>query len=131
MEFNIENLVSGASTAGQLAAFQEITSPGSGPPMHVHHGQVEIFHVIRGRHLFSVDGVETEADAGACLVVPQGAVHTFKNISAEEGVLHFELLPAGSSEEFFRKLTAGEFDPENVGGFFADHGIGLAGPPLP
>ena len=130
MEFKIDILEDGSRTGGQSAVFRETTVPGAGPPLHVHREQVEIFHVIRGQFRFSVDGALTEAGPGACLVVPAGAVHTFKNIGADEGVLHFELLPAGSSGEFFQALVAGEFDPENLGEFFGRHGIDLAGPPL-
>lgn len=130
MKFKIENLVSGDATRGMMAAFREITVPGEGPPLHVHRDQVEVFRVIKGRHRFVVDGIENEAEAGACLVVPSGAAHAFQNISTEEGILHFELLPAGSSVEFFRKMVAGDFDPGNIGGFFESHGTDLAGPPL-
>ncbi len=130
MKFQIDKLVGGEVSGGMMAGFREVTSPGVGPPMHVHRDQVEIFHVIRGRHRFVVDGVETVAEPGTCLAVPIGAAHTFQNIDAGEGVLHFELLPAGRSEEFFRKLVAGDFDPEKLGEFFGDHGIDLVGPPL-
>jgi quercetin dioxygenase-like cupin family protein len=130
MNFKIANLLSSESTNGMMAAFEEVTTPGGGPPLHVHHDQLEVFHVIKGRHRFVVDGLETVAEAGACLVVPMGAAHAFQNISAEEGILHFELLPAGGSEEFFRKLVAGDFDSADVAGFFQTHGIDLVGPPL-
>ena len=113
-----------------MATFQEITSQGEGPPMHAHRDQVEVFHVIKGRHRFVVDGVETEAEAGACLAVPIGVAHTFQNISTEEGILHFELLPAGSSEKFFHRIVAGDFDPEQIAEFFGSYGIDLLGPPL-
>jgi len=130
MEFKIENLLSGESTQGMMAAFEEITSPGGGPPLHVHRDQVEVFHVIKGKHRFVVNGVETVAEAGACLLVPMGAAHTFQNISTEEGMLHFELLPAGSSEEFFRRIVAGDFEAEKTANFFQTFGIELVGPPL-
>jgi quercetin dioxygenase-like cupin family protein len=130
MKFKIATLLSAEATQGMMATFAETTAPGGGPPLHRHRDQLEVFHVIKGRHRFVVDGVETIADPGACLVVPIGAAHTFQNITAEEGLLHFELLPAGRSEEFFRKITAGEFDPEKLAEFFDTYGIVLAGPPL-
>jgi quercetin dioxygenase-like cupin family protein len=130
MEFKIERLVGGGQTSGRSAVFRETVAAGAGPPLHVHRDQTEIFHVIRGSFRFVVDGVETRAGVGDCLAVPEGAVHAFQNVGDEAGVLHFELLPAGKSEEFFRKLVAGEFDPERMGEFFDSHGLELAGPPL-
>jgi mannose-6-phosphate isomerase-like protein (cupin superfamily) len=130
MKFKIATLLSAEATQGLMAAFEETTTPGGGPPLHRHRDQLEVFHVIKGRHRFVVDGVETIAEPGACLVVPIGATHTFQNITTEEGILHFELLPAANSEDFFRRIAAGDFDPEKVAEFFDAYGIVLAGPPL-
>jgi quercetin dioxygenase-like cupin family protein len=131
MEFKIRTLISGDATGGRMAAFEEATTTGAGPPMHVNREQVEVFHVIRGRHRFVVGGVETEAAEGACLVVPMGVPHTFQNMDSEKGLIHFELLPAQRSEEFFTALVTGEFDPKDAGEFFTRYGMDLVGPPLP
>jgi quercetin dioxygenase-like cupin family protein len=125
MKFDIKVLVGGGSTDGRMAAFSEKTLPGAGPPMHIHAQQVEVFHVIKGKHLFVVDGNETIAGPGECLLVPSGSAHRFQNVDEEEGMIHFELLPAGSSETFFHRLVAGDFDRERVGAFFAEYGIAL------
>lgn len=130
MKFQIKQLISGAETGGKLAAFEERTSPGAGPPRHAHANQIEVFHILKGRHLFLLNDQTLEAGPGECVVVPAGATHAFKNIDTEEGVLHFELLPAGSSGEFFDRLVRGDFSLEGLPEFFREYDIALLGPPL-
>jgi quercetin dioxygenase-like cupin family protein len=129
MEFEIRCLVGAAESAGAVATFAETTKPGMGPPLHRHHHQAELFHIIKGRHRFVMNGTELEAGPGDCVFVPAGAVHTFQNIDADPGVLHYDVFPAGNIEAFFRRLVAGDFDPNDIPGFFHAYGIELAGPP--
>jgi quercetin dioxygenase-like cupin family protein len=131
MEFNITPMITGQSTGGAMSAFREITRPGFGPPLHTHAEQFEVFHVIRGRHFFKVGEEEGEAKEGDCLLVPPGTPHTFKNIDAAEGILHFELFPSGTADAFFRTLTHSAEPIDNIEQFFRDHGMELLGPPLP
>ncbi len=130
MEFKISTLLSGERTGGQVSVFAEVTSPGAGPPLHRHVEQIEVFHVLEGRHKFVLDGEEVIAQAGDCLLVPAGAAHTFKNIDRSEGLLHFELLPSGSSEQFFKKLVEDPAGIADMPAFFREHGLELLGPPL-
>lgn len=126
--FNIACLVSGSETDGKVAIFEEITPPGFGPPLHTHREQIEVFHVLEGTLRFLVDGETIEVCAGGTAVVPAGAVHTFKNIGDAPSRIHFELLPAGKSEEFFQRLVAEEI--EDFPAFFDEYGLDLSGPPL-
>lgn len=126
----IECVVSGKQTRGAAAYFREITAPGMGPPKHTHRQQEEIFHVIRGQHRFYLEGKTTDLGPGGCILIPRGAVHTWKNIDEAPGELHYGVLPANDTEAFFDRLTRGDFDRENLGEFFADFGMDLMGPPL-
>ena len=128
--FKISTLLSGTTTNDRVSVFSEVTSPGSGPPLHSHVAQIEIFHVIEGRHRFVLDGKEMVALPGDCVLVPVGAAHSFKNIDSQEGLLHFELLPSGSSEEFFARLVADPASIADMPAFFREHGLQLLGPPL-
>ncbi len=130
MQFKIRNIVSGSITGGQVSVFEETTAPGEGPPLHSHVAQIEVFHILKGRYTFVVNGKETVAGPGDCLVVPAGAPHTFKNIDASESVMHFELLPSGTSEAFFDRIVADFAGIADVPAFFKQHGLELLGPPI-
>ena len=130
MQFKISVLLGGAMTHDKVSVFSEVTSPGSGPPLHSHVAQIEIFHVIKGRHKFVLNEKEMVAVPGDCILIPVGAAHTFQNIDSDEGLLHFELLPSGSSEEFFTRLVADHASIADMPAFFQEHGLELLGPPL-
>jgi quercetin dioxygenase-like cupin family protein len=130
MQFKIRNLAGGRQTGGRISVFAEVTTPGFGPPLHRHISQLELFHIIKGQHKFRLDDREIVAGPGECVVIPAGAVHTFKNVDAEDGLIHFELLPSGTEEAFFARLVN---DFEGIGdmaAFFAEHGLELLGPPI-
>ena len=127
-DLDITCVISGSETGGKVAVFEEVVAPASGPPRHTHRNQLEVFHVLEGRIRFEVDGEVLVREAGSVAVVPAGAVHAFRNDGGESARIRFELLPAGSSEEGFRLLLAGEV--EDVGAFFDQYDMDLVGPPL-
>ncbi|MFW5713181.1 MAG: cupin domain-containing protein [Brevefilum sp.] len=130
MKFQIKNLVSGQASADQISIFEEITKPGFGPPLHNHHDQMEVFHILKGKHLFHLDGREIIANPGDCVMIPSGMSHTFKNDDTDDGLIHFELIPSGSSEAFFDRLVNDFEGIEDMGKFFKEHGLDLLGPPI-
>ena len=128
LKVDITCLVSGSDTDGKIAVFEEIISPGSGPPRHTHRDQLEIFHIIEGTLQFELNGVVSEASAGASVMIPAGAIHAFQNVGDAPARIHFELLPAGDSEEAFEHLVAGDIG--DIKAFFDRYGMDLSGPPL-
>jgi quercetin dioxygenase-like cupin family protein len=127
-KLDIKCIISGNETDGKMAVFEEIVAPGLGPPRHTHRNQLEVFHVIEGSIQFEVNGDLFERNAGETAVVSAGAVHAFRNIGAMPAVIHFEMLPAGDSEEAFELMVRGEIG--DVDAFFERYGMDLAGPPL-
>lgn len=126
--FKIKCIISGRDTDGKVSVFEEAVAAKSGPPLHTHETQHEIFHIISGDLQFEVDGKRVDLVAGGSIHVPPGVPHTFVNKSGTESIIHFELLPSGNSEQFFDKLVAGDFtDPEEL---FAQHGLKILGPPI-
>jgi mannose-6-phosphate isomerase-like protein (cupin superfamily) len=55
---------------------------GDSPPLHLHHREDEIFHVLEGQVRFRVGEREQVASAGDTLVAPKGVPHTFRVESA-------------------------------------------------
>lgn len=127
-DFKIKCLVSAEDTAGKVSVFEEIVAPHSGPPLHIHEHQLEVFHVISGHIQFEIEGKRIDVHAGGTASIPPGKAHAFINRSDEESVIHFELLPSGSSEVFFEKLVSGDFT--ELPDFFQEHGLKLLGPPI-
>jgi len=125
---DIKCIISGNETGGKMAVFEEIVPPGTGPPRHTHRHQLEVFHVIEGSMKFEVNGEVFERGAGAAAVVPAGAVHAFRNIGDAPALIHFELLPAGDSEEAFARMVAGKIG--DVDTFFDKYEMDFSGPPL-
>jgi len=52
------------------------------PPLHVHHRQDEIFHVLEGTMRFRVDERDVIVHAGSSILAPKGIPHTFRVESA-------------------------------------------------
>lgn len=127
-KLDIKCLISSNETAGRVSVFEEVVAPNSGPPLHTHESQLEIFHVISGHIQFELDGKRIDVLAGGTATIPPGKPHTFINKSEEASVIHFELLPSGSSETFFEGLVSG--DVHDLPKFFEEHGLKLLGPPI-
>ena len=112
-----------------------------GPPLHVHREEDEMFYVLDGSVIFTADGVEQRADAGALVLVPSGVTHTFLVLTDEARLL---TITAGSSDApafdvFVDELGAAveepampepeEIDPGHVAAVCDAHGISVVGPP--
>lgn len=50
-----------------------------GPPLHVHHGNEEVFFILDGEVDFTLEGTTARVGRGACVHVPKGKAHTFVN----------------------------------------------------
>lgn len=128
-------LVPDSATGGALALFEETTAPGGGPPLHIHHRQVETFRVLEGRYEFLIDGVRHAAGPGDTAVVPAGAKHAFWNIGDGPARLLFALTPGVGAAAFFQGLEPylggdGPPDVAAINAVFAGDGFEIAGPPL-
>ncbi|MDC2957979.1 cupin domain-containing protein [Streptomyces gilvifuscus] len=84
----IRILESGGTTSHRLAIVEITLSPHSqGPPQHVHAEHDEGFYVVSGTARFTVGSTTHDAPAGALVMVPPGAPHTFANPGTEPLVM--------------------------------------------
>jgi mannose-6-phosphate isomerase-like protein (cupin superfamily) len=76
-------------TTGHRLGLGEITlAPHTeGPPQHRHARHDEGFYVVSGSARFTVGETSYEAPAGALVMIPPGAPHTFANPGDEPAVL--------------------------------------------
>ena len=93
---NVERYQSG----GIVGLFESTVPSQGGPPVHVHHNEDEVIHVIDGTYEFWLDGQITPVAAGASIFLPRGVPHTFQ--VASERARWFGIgMPAGLDEWFF------------------------------
>lgn len=118
-------------TGGHYSLIENVTPPGGGPPLHVHHREDEGFYILEGDYLFEADGKRLEAHAGDFVFIPRDTPHRFRNIGTTTGTMLLTLEPAGL-EIFFEELAAipGPPDPAKLAPIFVKYGLELLGPPL-
>jgi mannose-6-phosphate isomerase-like protein (cupin superfamily) len=118
-------------TGGRYSLLEDVTPPGGGTPLHVHHREDEGFYVLEGEYLFEADGKRFEARTGDFVFVPRDIPHRFRNIGKTNGTILLTLEPGGL-EIFFEELAAmsGSPDPARVAPIFEKYGLELLGPPL-
>jgi quercetin dioxygenase-like cupin family protein len=92
----------GDSTDGTLVLLENLTSPGGGPPPHVHTRENEFWYVIDGTFEVTVDGVVHILSPGGFAYAPQGAVHSFRNTSETPSRVLVGFT-RGGMEGFFRE----------------------------
>ena len=123
--------VAGADTNDALSCMFHTVPPMTGPPLHQHQREDELFYVVEGEITFEVDGKRTVAKAGTMLFAPRLTVHAFQNFSQSAARLLITLVPGGMDRMF---VEASKLTGENVAAQFgpigARYGLTLKGPPL-
>jgi quercetin dioxygenase-like cupin family protein len=123
--------VAGADTNDGLSCMFHTVPPLSGPPLHQHQREDELFYVIEGEVTFQIDGNRTLAKAGTTLFAPRFTVHAFQNFTHSTARLLITLVPGGLDRMF---VEASALTGENVAAAFAPigvkYGLTIMGPPL-
>jgi mannose-6-phosphate isomerase-like protein (cupin superfamily) len=91
--------------AGPGYGYADVFSPAHtpGPPPHRHSDCSELFHVLDGLVEFQVDGELVQAGPGESVLVPSGAVHTFRPVS-ESGSRVITIFAPGGFARWFRDM---------------------------
>ncbi len=126
-------LVNAEDTDGALSMWLETVPPGSGPPLHRHDRQRELFQVFGGRMLFQCDGERMEVGPGTVILVPPGVAHAFLNVGRETAEIMVTMTPGGF-EGFFREVEAQGLTPHTdmqaIVDLAARYDLAFTGPPL-
>jgi len=104
-------IATGEQTGGSIGVFEDTTSPGDGPPRHVHYGSDELFYVLEGEFLILVGERQESVSAGTYVFVPRGTVHAYKVIGTDRGRVLSAFIPGGPErafEDFVKLRTEGE-----------------------
>jgi mannose-6-phosphate isomerase-like protein (cupin superfamily) len=129
----IRILADGRVTGGKFVAFEGITQPGNGPPLHRHGREDEFFFIIEGTMKFIVDGKETVVTAGSAVYAPRGSVHTFANVGPAPSRMVTVCCPAGMEEPFrdVDQLTReGRATSDAITAAFKRAALDIVGPPI-
>ena len=70
--------VDGAETDGRLSVVESLARVGNMPPLHVHHREDEVFHVLEGHITLHLPGEQIELEAGSTVLAPKGIPHTYR-----------------------------------------------------
>lgn len=92
--------ISSASTGGAYAVLELTLSPGGGAPLHTHHREDEIFHIVEGVCEVTVDGQAHRAEVGAVVVLPKHKPHAFRNPGDTPSRILITAVPGGLDEYF-------------------------------
>ena len=125
--------LTGDDTNGAFDYFTVEVAPKGGPPLHVHHGQEETIHVLKGRFRVRIGEEVFELDEGGFAHLPSETPHAFLNLTDEPGELIVVFAPGGG-HRFFEELgpatRSGAADRTEIAAIFDRHEMSLLGPPL-
>ena len=126
--------VSAHDSDGTLAFFHLVAPPMSGPPLHVHTREDELFYVLEGELVFELDGERHTVRAGDTVYLRRGVVHAYQNFTTSDARLLVATTPGGFSD-FFVELSAATPHgalpaPDRVAAIGAKYGMTLLGPPM-
>jgi mannose-6-phosphate isomerase-like protein (cupin superfamily) len=115
---------------------------GDSPPLHLHQREDEVFYVLTGEFRFQLGDEQLRRSPGATVLVPKGAVHSYRAESTEGG--EFVTITTGEDFERFirtmgRPTEKNELPPaatplpsaiETLVATARAHHIEIVGPPL-
>ena len=96
-------LAATAETDGDYVVLEALVPPEGGPPLHIHHDQVETFYILEGEMEMTLGDQVYQAKAGDYVHISKDTPHRFLNRSRTTTKMIFTFVPAGDIEEFFRE----------------------------
>lgn len=135
--------VKNAEGADGLSVIENWAPYADSPPLHIHHTEDELFHVLEGEFRFQLGEAEVVARPGEMILTPKGVPHTYR-IESPVGGRWLVVTTHGDFERFVRDVgrpatslelptPAGPPTAEGareLGAIAVRHGIELVGPPL-
>ena len=119
-------------SGGIVGMFAATVPAGEGPPIHIHHNEDEVIHVIAGEYQFWLDGAISRAGPGTSVFLPRGVPHTFRIVSKTPG-RNVAVLTPGGFETFFADVAVRDLRIPADNGALAQlgerYGIEFLGPP--
>jgi quercetin dioxygenase-like cupin family protein len=99
-----------ASGVDGVSVIESRAREGDSPPLHVHHTEDEIFHVLEGELRVRVGDSELVVAAGETVIGPRGVAHTYRVESSEARWL--VITTRGDFERMVRSMSRPAERPE-------------------
>lgn len=96
--------LSADSNADELCLIEHIVPYGFSPPLHIHHTEDEVFHLLDGEARFVVGGKDIHARAGDTLVAPKGVPHSFV-VTSPNGARWINVMRGADFESMVRSVS--------------------------
>ncbi|MER7249912.1 cupin domain-containing protein [Kribbella sp. NPDC000426] len=118
-------------TNGSLSILELLIPPYSGPAVHTHLREDEVWYVIEGQFRFKAGDEMLRASTGGMAFGPRGVPHAFQNTGDTAGRLLIITTPSGV-ERFFEQAQqlSQPVDPEELAAIGRANWVEFAGPPL-
>ena len=75
----VTHKLTSAQTNGAFYLCEAIFAPESGSPLHIHHYEDEVIHVLEGAIDIRLDGKKLQAEAGGIIHLPKKIPHALQN----------------------------------------------------
>jgi mannose-6-phosphate isomerase-like protein (cupin superfamily) len=126
-----------------IAVLERRAPYGDSPPLHVHHNEDEVLHVLEGELRIRAGDADFRIGAGQTALAAVGVPHTYR-VESQDGARWLNVTTRGDFERFVRALSRaaerpelptpeGPPTPEQAEALAAvarEHGIEFVGPPL-
>jgi mannose-6-phosphate isomerase-like protein (cupin superfamily) len=96
--------LTGNDSGGAIGLFEAVVPVGVAPPLHIHHAEDEIHHILQGTYEFWLDGESITRSTGESIFLPRGVPHTFRVVGDVPGKNLAIIIPGGS-ENFFAEVA--------------------------
>ena len=97
--------IAGEQTDGKYAVIEEVSPIESGPPLHVHRHEDEVFYVLEGKVEFQLGDQRFSANAGSVAFLPKNIPHTVHNVGSSPSKVLVVIIPA-RFVKFFEDIDA-------------------------
>jgi mannose-6-phosphate isomerase-like protein (cupin superfamily) len=120
------------NTNGSLSVLEITSEPRSGPALHTHLREDELWWVLEGEYRFKAGEAVFEVAQGGMAFGPRGLPHAFQNVSDTPGRLLVITTPSGVERFFeqFAELLPGPVDRNKLADVALANWIEFVGPPL-
>ncbi len=99
------------STQGEYCAFEFVTPPGEGVPLHVHAREDEVYYILEGALEIRCGGRVFAAETGTMAVLPRNIPHAFRNAGTTASRALTIFIPGGF-DTFVQELS--ELSPADL-----------------
>jgi mannose-6-phosphate isomerase-like protein (cupin superfamily) len=120
------------NTNGSLSVLEIASEPKSGPALHTHLREDELWWVLDGEYRFKAGEAVFHVTQGGMAFGPRGTPHAFQNVGDTVGRLLVITTPSGVERFFeqFAELLPGPVDQSALAGVGLANWIEFVGPPL-